>query len=253
MRGPQVNDGHHHLRPDAESGYESTNTDPARTAELPFFAAGVREDEGGGETRDGVGRSFAIEIRHAVVLDDSPDVRKSLERMLSSLPCLVQCASDTDGACELLRRFQPDLALVDVFLDRNDKRSGLDAISRMRTLAPDLVIGGISAAMNAALAAECIEAGADWALAKPFRKGALLEAVCSGRRRVPTMLRTDLPLETIKQLYIERVMAECNGNKCGCARARQASHYRPADDSSQGRTVNSDRDDAVAMSTRDVP
>src|SRR5688572_16944518 len=124
MRTPRVNEWHHHLQPETESGDESTDTDHAPTAELPFFAAGAIK--GGSEPRSARDpkQSFAIEIRHAVVLDDSPGVRKTLERMLSSLPCLVHCATDTDDARELVGSFQPDLALVDVLLDRGDKQSG---------------------------------------------------------------------------------------------------------------------------------
>lgn len=130
----------------------------------------------------------------------------------------MHCATDAETALDLVRRLQPDLALVDVFLDRTDERSGLAAITSLRRIAPDLVIGAISGAMSPDIRGQCLAAGADWTLQKPIRRAQLLEAFCSGRRVTPTMLRTDLPLETIKQLYIERVMAEQNGNKSAAAR-----------------------------------
>jgi CheY-like chemotaxis protein len=68
--------------------------------------------------------------RRVLVADDDPAIRRMLGRALSGLYEVVVLASDGDVALEEIRRFRPDLVLLDLrmpVLDGRQVLAGLEA------------------------------------------------------------------------------------------------------------------------------
>jgi DNA-binding response OmpR family regulator len=103
-----------------------------------------------------------------VVADDDADIR-SLVGILVGKAKLEVVASVSDGAAALaaIRRYSPDLAILDVSMP---EMSGLDVCRGVRA---DAALDGVrilllSASVDEASQEVGIDAGADYFLAKPF-------------------------------------------------------------------------------------
>ena len=67
--------------------------------------------------------------------------------------------------------------------------------------------------MTGELAEKCMSAGAAWTLEKVFDRARLFETILVNRPPLPTMLRVDLPIDTITAEYVSRVMQAYDHNK----------------------------------------
>jgi putative two-component system response regulator len=113
-----------------------------------------------------------------LVVDDVPDNRTLLERLLTAQGCRVETACDGLSALQSLDHFSPDLILLDVQMPGLD---GFEVCRRIKDhpatrLTPVVLITGLS---DRASRIRGIEAGADDFIHKPFDVGELTARVSS--------------------------------------------------------------------------
>ena len=110
-------------------------------------------------------------------IDDEPEMRKLISRILTEAGHEVIEASDGALGLRLFRERQPDLVLCDIYMP---VKEGIETIFEMRRDSPAAKIvavsgGGSRGNLGPLTAAGLL--GANVALAKPFRAAQLLE-VC---------------------------------------------------------------------------
>ncbi len=110
-----------------------------------------------------------------LVIDDNPDMREYIARLLSTR-FQVETAADADATHRALRNHQPDLILTDVMMP------GTDGLALLRELRSDPRTQTTPVILLSALAGEesrlgGLQAGADDYLTKPFTAGELMARV----------------------------------------------------------------------------
>jgi len=126
----------------------------------------------------------------ALVVDDEPNIRRTLALCLRGVDCEVEQAASGAAAVELLRRRPFDLAFLDL---RLEKESGLDLLPRLLSERPGLDVVMITAYASVDSAVEAMRRGAKDYLPKPFTPAqirVLVERTAERRaleRRVTTL------------------------------------------------------------------
>jgi PAS domain S-box-containing protein len=115
--------------------------------------------------------------RRLLVVDDNADNRQLLRDLLVPMGFEVEEAADAESGLARVAAAQPDAILLDL---RMPGMSGLEATRRLRDLdtGRGLVVIAVSASVFGYHREECIAAGADDFLAKPFRLERLLDLLC---------------------------------------------------------------------------
>jgi CheY-like chemotaxis protein len=115
---------------------------------------------------------------HVLVVDDSPEVREVLTRMLEWQGATVTAAGAAEHALDLLEQSRPDVLLSDLEMPEKD---GYWLIGRVRALAPDR--GGltpaacITARADPDIRARILGAGFQYHITKPVDMSRLLGIV----------------------------------------------------------------------------
>lgn len=116
-------------------------------------------------------------MKKILLIDDDPDIRQVMSRMLVNEGYEVDTASRKEEAIQKLANGNPSLILLDVLLSGSDGRDlcrELKAAEKTRHI-PVIIVSGHPGA-----AAQLAECGADDFIAKPFKVQTLLEKL--GRR-----------------------------------------------------------------------
>ncbi len=115
--------------------------------------------------------------RNILVVDDKADNRQFLADALRPLGFAVQQATNGQECLQQVADYKPDAILMDL---RMPELNGLEATRRIRALPnmSDLVILAVSASSFEHNRTECLEAGANGFLSKPFRIGKLVRLLC---------------------------------------------------------------------------
>ena len=115
-------------------------------------------------------RSFKL-----LIVDDSNIMRRRIERsqQFDDLQ-LVGTAGNGVEASELFKRTDPDVVTMDLTMPRMD---GIECISHLVALKPEVRILVVSALADKATAVEAMEKGANGFLNKPFTDRQLNEAI----------------------------------------------------------------------------
>ena len=112
-----------------------------------------------------------------LLVDDDPDVRSVLRRVLESEGYRVDEAGDGRTATELYREHTPEVVITDIFMPEKD---GLEVVRELRLLAPDAKIIAISGGgdnVETRMLGAATLFGAQRTLFKPIRPRELLSAV----------------------------------------------------------------------------
>jgi len=110
-----------------------------------------------------------------MIVDDSNIMRRRIERsqQFEQLQ-LVGTAGNGVEAIELFKRTNPDVVTMDLTMPRMD---GIECISHLVALKPEVRILVVSALADKATAVEAMEKGANGFLNKPFTDRQLNEAI----------------------------------------------------------------------------
>lgn len=117
-----------------------------------------------------------------LIVDDEPQVRRSLRTILTSQGCMVVEARDGEEAIEEIKADPPDLVLLDINMPGID---GFEACRRIRE-ASDVPIIMVTVRGSEKDKVTALDAGADDYLVKPFGTQELLARVRAAARRVPS-------------------------------------------------------------------
>jgi DNA-binding NarL/FixJ family response regulator len=119
-----------------------------------------------------------------LIVDDHPIVRLGIRQMLAADPGLAVCgeAGTAAAACELVETCKPDLALIDLTLERGN---GLELIRSIHARAPQVRVLVLSMHDEALFAERALRAGARGYIMKQEAIDGLVHAireVLNGRR-----------------------------------------------------------------------
>jgi CheY-like chemotaxis protein len=110
-----------------------------------------------------------------LVIDDDPQLRRLLARVLKGAGHTVHEAKNGRKGIELFHQIHPALVITDIVMPDTE---GIETIRELRGEAPALPILAISGGANLALYLEfAAELGATASLAKPFGNDELLSVV----------------------------------------------------------------------------
>ena len=114
--------------------------------------------------------------KEILVIDDNPDIRSLLSSILSEQNYEVRTAANYDQAVFEINKKLPDLAIIDIKLDKTDK-DGIDLlkhITQKNKLTPVIMISGHATVQ---IAVEATRLGAYEFIEKPFSKEKILNYV----------------------------------------------------------------------------
>ena len=118
-------------------------------------------------------------LKEILVIDDNPDIRLLICNILKEQNFEVRSAANYDQAVLEINKRLPDLAIIDIKLDKVDK-DGIDLlklINRKNKLTPIIMISGHATVQ---VAVEAIRLGAYEFIEKPFSKEKILNYVKRG-------------------------------------------------------------------------
>ncbi|MBL8808315.1 MAG: PAS-domain containing protein [Rhodospirillales bacterium] len=147
------------------------------TVEAPSAVAPAREAPADATIRGPDGRPPRI-----LLVEDNPTNRLVAISMLESIGLNADVADDGETAVAAVRARPYDLVLMDIHMPGMDGLAAARAIRALSGPAAGVPIVAVTANAYRSHAAECIEAGMNDFLAKPYRKSALIEAI---RRQFP--------------------------------------------------------------------
>ena len=114
--------------------------------------------------------------RNILVIDDNPDIRFLICNILKEQNFNVRSAANYDQATIEINKKVPDLAIIDIKLDKTDK-DGIDLLKlliRKKKLTPVIMISGHATVQ---VAVEAIRLGAYEFIEKPFSTEKILNYV----------------------------------------------------------------------------
>ncbi len=142
-----------------------------------------------------------------VVIDDEPQIRKSLYRVLSDEGYKVHVADSARAGMELIESVKPNIVILDLMLPDG---SGLDILGRISQLDESIQTIVITAYAEVQRAVEAMKLGASDFLKKPYELEELLLAV----QRVARHAARERHLSLYRQRELdrfagERIIGEC--------------------------------------------
>jgi putative two-component system response regulator len=140
-------------------------------------------------------------LARVLVVDDEPQVRRLLHRLLERDGHVVSVAADGASAESVADAQRFDLALCDVNLVGE---SGLELVRRMISRHPDLAVVMVTGSDDPALAETALEIGAYGYVVKPFRDTELAIAVANALRRRRLEIENRSHREQLEQLVSDR-------------------------------------------------
>ena len=114
--------------------------------------------------------------KEILVIDDNPDIRSLVSSILKEQNFEVRTAANYDQATFEINKKLPDLAIIDIKLDRTDK-DGIDLlklVTKKNKLTPVIMISGHATVQ---IAVEATRLGAYEFIEKPFSKEKILNYV----------------------------------------------------------------------------
>ncbi|MGH1461666.1 MAG: response regulator transcription factor [Neptuniibacter sp.] len=152
-----------------------------------------------------------------LIVDDDPAFTRVLSRAMTRRQYEVQVARSAEEAINLVQKWVPDLATVDLKMDGN---SGLTLIPVLRTTNPDMKILMLTGYASIATAVEAIKLGATQYLPKPADADQILTALNKVEADIEIEV-TEQPMSVnrLEWEHIQKVLKEHQGNISATARA----------------------------------
>ena len=114
--------------------------------------------------------------KEILIIDDNPDIRSLICNLLIEKNFLVRSAANYDQALFEINKKLPDLAIVDIKLDKGD-RDGIDLLKHIISIDKNIPVIMISGHATVKIAVESIRLGAYEFIEKPFSTDKILNYV----------------------------------------------------------------------------
>jgi len=172
-----------------------------------------------------------------LLVDDDLIFSEVLSRALTKRGFAVTTAANVNHARQILQQFLPDYAVVDL---RMPGASGLELIPLLCEVNPQIKTVVLTGYASIATTVEAIKLGATHYLTKPADADAIVAAFEreKGESQVDVSA-TPISLDRLEWEYIQKVLADCNGNISETARCLGL-HRRTLQRKLQKRPVKSD-------------
>ncbi len=136
-----------------------------------------------------------------LVVDDDPTVNDLVSSILTDAGYRVHTAEDPEVALSMFEEDRFNLVLTDVVMPKMD---GIQLLSRVRALRPEVPVVLITAYPDIDVAVDALRAGAQDLIIKPFRTEYLLHAVKKALNYYELELLHQRYDETLEQMVYER-------------------------------------------------
>tara|TARA_B100001057_G_scaffold140680_1_gene140389 strand:+ start:2436 stop:3803 length:1368 start_codon:yes stop_codon:yes gene_type:complete len=130
-------------------------------------------------------------LKEILVIDDNPDIRFLICNILEELNFKVRSAANYDQAVLEINNRLPDLAIIDIKLDRPDK-DGIDLLKLIMKKNKHTPVIMISGHATVQIAVEAIQLGAYEFIEKPFTKEKIINYVNRGLESASLKKEKDL-------------------------------------------------------------
>ena len=117
--------------------------------------------------------------KEILVIDDNADIRFLICNILEEHKYFVRYAANYDQAIIEIEKKLPDLAIIDIKLDRSDK-DGIDLLKKIMKIDKNIPVVMISGHANVQVAVEAIRVGAYEFVEKPFSTEKILNYIKRG-------------------------------------------------------------------------
>ena len=114
--------------------------------------------------------------KEILIIDDNPDIRLLVSNILKDQNFLVRTAANYDQAIFEIKKKLPDLAIIDIKLDKPDK-DGIDILKYISKIGKNTPVIMISGHATVQIAVEAIRLGAYEFIEKPFSKEKILNYI----------------------------------------------------------------------------
>ena len=111
-----------------------------------------------------------------LVVDDNLDIRKLISGILKDQGMIVREAANFDQALLEINKKLPDVAILDVKLDKGDN-DGIELLIRLKKIDKDVPVIMISGHANVQMAVDSLKLGAFEFIQKPFSSERLLNFI----------------------------------------------------------------------------
>jgi two-component system, chemotaxis family, chemotaxis protein CheY len=119
-------------------------------------------------------------MQKILIVDDSAQMRKALKDILKQHPCeIVGEANNGIEAIKLFKTLSPDIILLDIMLPQ---LNGIETLRLLRSLDKDVIIIMISAIDSFDRVQDCMKAGANHYILKPFEKDKVIGIISKSAR-----------------------------------------------------------------------
>ncbi len=173
-------------------------------------------------------------MKPLLLVDDDPIFSEVLAKALNKRDFTVTMATDVEHAKQLLKKFQPDYAVVDL---RMPGPSGLELIPLLCELNKQMKIVVLTGYASISTAVEAVKLGATHYLTKPADADEIVAAFERKSGETQTDIASKpISLDRLEWEHIQKVLAECDGNVSEAAR-RLGLHRRTLQRKLQKRPV----------------
>lgn len=157
-------------------------------------------------------------MSHILIIDDDAGFREALAARLARQGHETQAVADGDAALAAVAQTRWDAVVLDL---RLAQASGLNLITPLRQLQPELRILLLTGYASIATAVEAIKLGAVQYLPKPASVEAILAALECPPQGDAQVAATDTPMsvDRLEWEHIQRVLTENDDNISATARA----------------------------------
>lgn len=160
----------------------------------------------------------AVGAESILVVDDTLILRERLSQAFQQRGFRVETAANFDEAVAVFTSRPTDLAVLDL---RMPGRSGLDLLSRLRQLRPQVRVIMLSGFGSIPASIDAIRAGAVNFLSKPADADDILGAFIRGDAPSMPQSAVEFPAPSLARTeweHIHRVLGDCGGNISEAAR-----------------------------------
>ena len=114
--------------------------------------------------------------KEVLVIDDNSDIRQLISGILKDQGLMVREAANFDQALLEINKKLPDVAIIDVKLDKGDN-DGIELLDHLKKIDDDVPVIMISGHANVQMAVDSLKLGAFEFIQKPFSSERLLNFI----------------------------------------------------------------------------